>query len=949
MAEREALKREIEQLQNLIKDHKRVHGDVPSSSTLWISSRRRVGRGQGHNPHYTHSYSDQSQPFAPHSTSYWRKTYSLNNKTNKVHGEGPAQFSDAFLNKPQHVNSAFPVAGSVDNRNVSGVSRVSPRGTAKAKTFKGSTACLQNITGKGSLVSGDNAPTTSAGRTVIKPTRTKPEIEIKSNAGVTGSSSLTDGCQSDLEKKESLNATLKTTVDMVCIPATSFVHSSCDNQAFSKNVTSAHLQMKPHITSNIASNRTVNISTKAKDIPGAQIVPPQSCSSPSLKLKIKSETKAQLQTTSSPHKRSQFTWVKSQRARNSQPEPDIHSTESSLNSVSASTVPSVKANIKQVHGSNKKVHRRSGLSTRPLRSSKYSWVSSSCSNATVSKVSLAKLPNRQLSPRALNTAGKPTKEGPDKTKKLTCTPSTLSKRTKVSGGTSTPEDSHGNRYRWKAVAQSPSIVSSACIPKTSRKGSVYRWTAQKEGKDPSQGSSSTRVQQNPITKPSPSSEFKLRSRTKIIRRSSSSNSTPERRSSLFVVTVRSRYSLRRRTHTSVKTTGCARRVQSRALISFGRHKLRRLSSSSTPTSTAWTPRTVSSVPSVRSPASQRVIKTRYKIDTRRAHLQLHNPALSYRVKRIQTARILLQSRLRTPPERQWRGRGMRWIGGALYRVSANKLSRTHTTSTSSVRSGKWFSPQDVSSPSSVVKTSMRHVASRAVQRSLAIIRQARQKKQQAKQYCMYYNRFGKCNRGSVCPYIHDPDKVAVCTRFLRGTCKQTDGTCPFSHKVSKEKMPVCSYFLKGICNNSSCPYSHVYVSRKAAVCQDFIRGYCPQGEKCKKKHTLVCPEFSSTGVCPRGSKCKLQHRQKAKRSGSNISSGPAKKSRTRDTAKSPEPSLTESTLTNESTPRTGLAKLPSFISLSSSPDTPETPKSSSCPSVAGAEATGKKLHIKPRF
>lgn len=56
--------------------------------------------------------------------------------------------------------------------------------------------------------------------------------------------------------------------------------------------------------------------------------------------------------------------------------------------------------------------------------------------------------------------------------------------------------------------------------------------------------------------------------------------------------------------------------------------------------------------------------------------------------------------------------------------------------------------------------------SRAVQKSLAIIRQARQKKQQAKNYCMYYNRFGKCNRGPACPYIHDPDKVAVCTRYF---------------------------------------------------------------------------------------------------------------------------------------------------------------------------------------
>lgn len=125
---------------------------------------------------------------------------------------------------------------------------------------------------------------------------------------------------------------------------------------------------------------------------------------------------------------------------------------------------------------------------------------------------------------------------------------------------------------------------------------------------------------------------------------------------------------------------------------------------------------------------------------------------------------------------------------------------------------------------------------------------------------MYYNRFGRCKRGEGCPYIHDPEKVAVCTRFVRGTCKKTDGTCPFSHHVSKEKMPVCSYFLKGICSNSNCPYSHVYVSRKAEVCADFLKGYCPLGAKCKRKHTLLCPDFSRRGVCPRGAQCQLLHR-----------------------------------------------------------------------------------------
>lgn len=29
--------------------------------------------------------------------------------------------------------------------------------------------------------------------------------------------------------------------------------------------------------------------------------------------------------------------------------------------------------------------------------------------------------------------------------------------------------------------------------------------------------------------------------------------------------------------------------------------------------------------------------------------------------------------------------------------------------------------------------------------------------------------------------------------------------------------------------------------------------------QCKKKHTLVCPDFSKHGVCPKGAQCKLLH------------------------------------------------------------------------------------------
>ena len=55
-------------------------------------------------------------------------------------------------------------------------------------------------------------------------------------------------------------------------------------------------------------------------------------------------------------------------------------------------------------------------------------------------------------------------------------------------------------------------------------------------------------------------------------------------------------------------------------------------------------------------------------------------------------RSVLQNRLRAPQDRhlspqRWRGRGIRWIGGSLYRVSANKLSRAAASSLPINRTG----------------------------------------------------------------------------------------------------------------------------------------------------------------------------------------------------------------------------------------------------------------------
>ncbi|PQM37687.1 uncharacterized protein Pyn_12733 [Prunus yedoensis var. nudiflora] len=127
-----------------------------------------------------------------------------------------------------------------------------------------------------------------------------------------------------------------------------------------------------------------------------------------------------------------------------------------------------------------------------------------------------------------------------------------------------------------------------------------------------------------------------------------------------------------------------------------------------------------------------------------------------------------------------------------------------------------------------------------------------------RKYCQFFTRFGKCNKDDgKCPYIHDPSKIAVCTKFLKGLCSNPN--CKLTHKVIPERMQDCSYFLQGLCSNESCPYRHVNVNPKASTCEGFLKGYCADGNECRKKHSYVCPSFEATGTCPQGPKCKLHH------------------------------------------------------------------------------------------
>ncbi|XP_076033759.1 zinc finger CCCH domain-containing protein 3 [Oratosquilla oratoria] len=186
----------------------------------------------------------------------------------------------------------------------------------------------------------------------------------------------------------------------------------------------------------------------------------------------------------------------------------------------------------------------------------------------------------------------------------------------------------------------------------------------------------------------------------------------------------------------------------------------------------------------------------------------------------------------------------------------------------------------------------------ARQKSLAVLRRNTMSLRK-KEYCLFYNRFGRCTKKDKgeCAFIHDPDKVAVCTRFVRGRCK-VEG-CYFSHKIDPDKMPVCSHFIRSSCIRENCPYSHVRVNPNAPVCKDFLKGHCPTGKECKKQHILDCEEYRISGKCSREKFCPLRHRRIKPRTTSRSERTSNRSKEYKRTYKNIQESSAEDTLRNK--------------------------------------------------
>ncbi|KAL4925489.1 CCCH zinc finger protein [Aspergillus undulatus] len=128
--------------------------------------------------------------------------------------------------------------------------------------------------------------------------------------------------------------------------------------------------------------------------------------------------------------------------------------------------------------------------------------------------------------------------------------------------------------------------------------------------------------------------------------------------------------------------------------------------------------------------------------------------------------------------------------------------------------------------------------------------------------CQRFTTTGTCYKGPSCPYIHDPNKVAICKDFLQSKCT-AGSSCDLSHEPSPHRSPVCVHFLRGRCSNPECRYAHVRVTPGAPVCRAFATlGYCERGETCEERHVHECPDYANTGVCKK-KHCRLPHVDRA--------------------------------------------------------------------------------------
>lgn len=198
------------------------------------------------------------------------------------------------------------------------------------------------------------------------------------------------------------------------------------------------------------------------------------------------------------------------------------------------------------------------------------------------------------------------------------------------------------------------------------------------------------------------------------------------------------------------------------------------------------------------------------------------------------------------------------IGGVSFNSSKNKLTRKDAPLSSQPST-------HVPRPSKPFRPSHRGTyrpRGGGIVRNRTLKNSGRQpKSRRIEKQCPFFTKTGTCARGKKCPYQHDPEKIAICPRFLHNDCPFSAETCQLSHDPTPNRTPLCIHFANsGRCKNGNqCVYPHFNVGTRVGVCKDFaVLGYCEKGTDCEKQHIKECPAFAETGNC-NIKNCKLPH------------------------------------------------------------------------------------------
>ncbi|NXX29465.1 ZC3H3 protein, partial [Nicator chloris] len=238
--------------------------------------------------------------------------------------------------------------------------------------------------------------------------------------------------------------------------------------------------------------------------------------------------------------------------------------------------------------------------SQKFRKNNYTWVANPGKNSRIVK--------RWASPRAENS--KKGVAGADKGAKISPKADLGAKIKKL--GLQSKLGVSPSKYKWKAS-------SLQTLPSTSK--SAFQWRSEDQKKP-----SASNIPRTSSVPPAPSvvsvvpggvksfgeaalSSYKVKSRTKIIKRKGNVGSPTDKKNISPTTALRSRFHLRRRNSMRGKSSVTAKRSSPRGLVQISKHRLCRMPATRTQMAT----KEGSNFHFVRSPPGSKVIKTRYRI------------------------------------------------------------------------------------------------------------------------------------------------------------------------------------------------------------------------------------------------------------------------------------------------------------------------------------------------